>query len=187
MWGRPDRRGVPFVQSTAFAKISFSLRRLALGCLLFWAAAASASDTRLVRHVSDGDTLVLENGEKVRLIGVDTPELSSASRNHDSARRNHLDEKTVEEFAKRAKSFTEGLVEGQAVRLEYDWQRIDKYGRTLAYVYRNEDGLLVNAEIIRQGYGFPIVHFIFKYKDDFRKLGEEARQAGRGMWAAQGS
>ncbi len=116
------------------------------------------------------------------MIGVDTPELSDPSRNLDSARRNRLDAKTVEKFAQRAKTFTGGLVEGQAVRLEYDWQRIDKYGRTLAYVYRADDGLLVNAEIIRQGYGFPIVYFLFNRKDEFRKLGDEARTARRGLW-----
>ena len=116
------------------------------------------------------------------MLGVDTPELSSDLRNRDSARRNRLDEKIVGDFAKRAKAFTENLVEGHSVRLEYDWQRTDKYGRTLAYVYREEDGLLVNAEIIRQGYGFPITHFIFNRKDDFQKLGEEARTAGRGLW-----
>jgi len=147
----------------------------------------SAADTRLVSHVSDGDTLVLENGEKVRLLGVDTPELSSDARNHDSARRNHLDKKTVEDFAKRAKSFTESLVDGRPVRLEYDWQRTDKYGRTLAYVYREEDGLLVNSEIIRQGYGFPIVYFVFDRKEEFRKIGDEARRERRGMWASSNS
>ena len=152
-----------------------------------WAAVASAADTRSVLRVSDGDTLVLENGEKIRLIGVDTPELSNTSRNHDSARRNHLDEKTVGDFAERAKNFTESLVTNHPVRLEYDWQRKDKYGRTLAYVYREEDGLLVNAEIIRQGYGFPIVYFIFNRKDEFRKIGDQARRERRGMWAALSS
>ncbi len=123
----------------------------------------------------------------MRLIGVDTPEFSSTSRNHDSALRNHLDEKVVEDFARHAKSFTKSLINGRQVRLEYDWQRADKYGRTLAYVYRQNDDLLVNAEIIREGYGFPTTNFIFSRKDEFRRLGEEARRARRGMWAAEGS
>lgn len=71
---------------------------------------------------------------------------------------------------------------GKSVRLEYDWQRVDKYGRTLAYVYREEDGLLVNAEIIRLGYGFAYLYFPFKRSDEFRKLGEEARASGNGLW-----
>ena len=108
--------------------------------------------------------------------------MSDASRNNDSARRNNLDRKTVNDFASGAKKFVEGLVEKKEVRLEYDWQRKDKYGRTLAYVYRQEDGLFLNAEIIRQGYGFPIVYFPFKLKGDFEKLRDEARSAHRGLW-----
>ena len=135
-----------------------------------------------MRHVSDGDTLVLSDGRKVRLIGVDTPELSDAARNRQNARRNGLDEKTVNTFARSAKAFTEELIEGKQVRLEYDWQRFDKYGRTLAYVYREEDGLLLNAEIIRQGYGFSYLFFPFKRSVEFQKLAEEARIEGRGLW-----
>lgn len=143
---------------------------------------ADAAETRTVRSVWDGDTLVLESGEKVRLIGVDTPEYSDDKRNRDNARRNKLDETTVRSFAKKAKSFTEELVRGKRVRLEYDWQRTDKYGRTLAYVRRDEDGLFVNAEIIRQGYGFPILHFPFRRSAEFAGLRDEARAAGRGFW-----
>ena len=54
------------------------------------------------------------------------------------------------------------MVEGKKVRLEYDQTRVDKYGRTLAYVYL-EDGTFLNAEIIKQGYGFIRTHFPFKY------------------------
>ena len=126
--------------------------------------------------------MVLENGERVRLIGVDTPEMSDTSRNNDSARRNNLDRKTVNDFASGAKQFVRSLVEGKEVRLEYDWQRMDKYGRTLAYIYRQEDNLFLNAEIIRQGYGFPIVYFPFKLKNDFERLQNEAKSARRGLW-----
>lgn len=146
------------------------------------AAVSAAADVRTVRSVSDGDTLVLANGEKVRLIGVDTPELSDEARNRDTARRNHLDVKTVQAFAKKAKAYTASLVEGRPARLEYDWQRYDKYGRTLAYVYREEDGLFVNAEIIRQGYGLPILYFPFRHKEEFQKLKEDALRSGRGLW-----
>ena len=75
-----------------------------------------------VRRVIDGDTLELDNGEDVRLIGVDTPETKHPK-------------KPVERFGKEATAFTMRLVEGQEVRLAYDQQRKDKYGRTLAYVY----------------------------------------------------
>jgi micrococcal nuclease len=118
----------------------------------------------------------------VRLIGVDTPEMSDASRNRDSARRNKLDEKTVRSYAKKSKAHLDTLLKGKTVRLEYDWQKTDKYGRTLAYVYREPDGLFVNADIIRRGYGFPIVQFAFKHKEEFESLRDEARRESRGLW-----
>ena len=68
------------------------------------------------------------------------------------------------------------------VRLEYDWQRKDKYDRTLAYVYL-EDGTFVNAEIIKQGYGHAYTRFPFKYLEEFREYEKEARENGRGLWA----
>jgi endonuclease YncB( thermonuclease family) len=92
-----------------------------------------------VMRAIDGDTLELSTGEKVRLIGVDTPETKDPR-------------KPVEYFGKEATAFTQRTVAGKRVRLEYDQQRQDKYGRTLAYVYL-ENGAFVNAEIIRQGYG----------------------------------
>jgi micrococcal nuclease len=65
--------------------------------------------------------------------------------------------------------------------MEYDQQRQDKYGRTLAYVFL-EDGTFVNAEIIRQGYGFAYTRFPFTYLEQFRLLEREAREVNRGLW-----
>ncbi len=123
--------------------------------------------TKVIR-VIDGDTLHLTNGEKVRLIGVDTPETR------------HL-QKPVERFGKEAYLFTKKMVEGKEVRLEFDWQRRDKYGRLLAYVYLT-DGAFLNAEIIKQGYGFAYKKYPFKYLDEFGKFEKEARENGRGLW-----
>jgi micrococcal nuclease len=75
----------------------------------------------LVTRMVDGDTLALNTGERVRLIGVDTPEMKHPKR-------------PVEAFGKEATAFTKPMVEGKCVRLEYDQQRQDKYGRILAYV-----------------------------------------------------
>jgi micrococcal nuclease len=124
----------------------------------------------LAARVIDGDTLELASGLKLRLIGVDTPETVHP-------------QKPVEAFGKEASEFTRHMVEGKRVRLEYDWQRSDKYGRTLAYVYL-EDGTFLNAELIRQGYGHAYTRFPFKHLDDFRALEREARQQKRGLWAA---
>jgi micrococcal nuclease len=73
------------------------------------------------------------------------------------------------------------MVEGKAVRLEYDWQSKDKYGRTLAYVYLT-DGTFLNAEIIKQGYGHAYTRFPFKYLERFKQYEKAARQAKMGLW-----
>jgi endonuclease YncB( thermonuclease family) len=127
--------------------------------------------TALVKRAIDGDTLELTSGETVRLIGVDTPETKDPR-------------KPVQYFGKEATAFTQRLVEGKRVRLEYDQQRLDKYGRTLAYVYL-EDSTFVNAEIIKQGYGFAYTRFPFKYLEQFRQLEQDAREAKRGLWKEQ--
>lgn len=132
----------------------------------------AAQDFHLCTRVIDGDTIVVEidnKQEKVRLIGVDTPETVHP-------------EKPVQYFGKEASLFTKNMVEGKKVRLEYDWQRRDKYGRLLAYVYL-EDGTFLNAEIIKQGYGFAYTRFPFKYLEEFRKYEREAREKNRGLWA----
>ena len=87
----------------------------------------------------------------------------------------------VQAAAKEATAYTQRSVEGKRVRLEYDQQRRDKYGRTLAYVYL-DDGTFVNAEIIKQGYGFAYIRFPFKYLEHFRALEREVREAKRGLW-----
>ncbi len=124
---------------------------------------------RCVRVV-DGDTLLLEGDERIRLIGVDTPESVDPRR-------------PVEAFGKEAAAFTRRLAEGRRVRLEFDQERSDRYGRTLAYVYL-EDGTFLNAEIIRQGYGHAYTRFPFRYSEEFRSYEREAREQRRGLWAA---
>ena len=121
-----------------------------------------------VARVIDGDTLLLSNGERVRLIGVDTPEL-------------HHPLKPVQYFAREASEFTRKMVEGKRVRLEYEPRKRDKYGRLLAYVYL-EDGTFLNAEIIKQGYGFAYTKYPFRYLDAFRQYQREAREHERGLW-----
>src|SRR5687767_4907398 len=110
--------------------------------LLITAALAQKGnyDWRTVVRVVDGDTLLLDRKERVRLIGVDTPESVDPRR-------------PVQQFGKEAADFTRRIVQGKRVRLEFDRDREDRYGRTLAYVFL-EDGTLLNAEIVRHGYGF---------------------------------
>ena len=131
----------------------------------------AAADWRRVTRVVDGDTIVLDGGERVRLIGVDTPETVHP-------------QKPVERFGKEASAFTRRLLEGRRVRLAFDQQRRDRYGRTLAYMYL-PDGRLANEEIIRQGYGHAFTKYPFAQAmmERFRAAEREAREAGRGLWA----
>jgi micrococcal nuclease len=124
---------------------------------------------RVCVRVIDGDTIELDGGERVRLIGVDTPETVDPRR-------------PVQYFGREASAFTRRMVEGKAVRLEHDQETLDHYGRTLAYVYL-QDGTFLNAEILRQGYGHAYTRFPFRYQQQFVQLEREARENGRGLWA----
>jgi micrococcal nuclease len=137
----------------------------------------------LVRRAVDGDTLVLESGERVRLIGIDTPELHESDKLYRDAQRTHQDIQTIKALGKRAYDFTRSLVEGKRVSLEFDVERHDKYDRLLAYVYLKEDGTFVNAEIVKQGYASLMTYPPnVKYADLFLKLYREARENRRGLW-----
>jgi endonuclease YncB( thermonuclease family) len=144
-------------------------RLIPLFTLLLFSFPLRAQSWRTVERIVDGDTIVLDGREKVRLIGVDTPETVDPR-------------KPVEYFGKEASEFTRRSAEGKRVRLEYDWQRTDKYGRTLAYVYL-EGGTFLNAEIIKQGYGHAYTQFPFRYMEEFRGYEKQARESGSGLWA----
>ena len=150
---------------------SVGVSSIAGWCLLASALlgfAPASAGAQLVERVVDGDTIVVRGVGRVRLIGVDTPETVSPGR-------------PVEFFGREASAFAKRLLEGRPVRLEYDRERTDRYGRTLAYVHL-EDGTFANAEIVRRGYGHAYTRFPFRYLDRFRRLEREARAAGRGLW-----
>lgn len=90
-----------------------------------------------VKRIVDGDTIQLEDDTKVRLLGINTPEMGN---------RFH----TEEAGGKRAKQWLNAALKGQMVRLETDTERLDKYGRTLAHVF-TQAGVHVNVESVRQG------------------------------------
>jgi len=136
----------------------------------------------LVKRAIDGDTLQLEDGERVRLIGIDTPEMHESDKLYRDSQRTKQDIRTIKELGRRAYAFTKNLVEGKRVSLEFDMEKHDKYGRLLAYVYL-KDGTFVNADIVKQGYAslmtFPPN---VKYADLFLKLYREAGENRRGLW-----
>jgi micrococcal nuclease len=136
----------------------------------------------VVKRAVDGDTLVLESGERVRLIGIDTPELHESNKLYRDSQRTGQDIRTIKELGRRAYEFTKNLVEGKRVSLEFDVEKHDKYGRLLAYVYL-KDGIFVNAEIVRQGYASLMTYPPnVKYADLLVKLYRQARENKRGLW-----
>ncbi len=123
------------------------------------------SDTVRVQRVVDGDTIVLAGGERVRYIGVDTPEVTGSP----------------QLFGPEASEANRRLVEGRQVSLGLDVSDRDRFDRLLRYVY--VDGVMVNAELVREGFATSLVYPPdTRYAVCFSALEEEAREAGRGMW-----
>lgn len=123
----------------------------------------------------DGDTIKVDmNGrsETIRFIGVDTPET-------------HDPRKAVQCFGYAASDYTKELIGRQKVRLDADplGTNRDRYNRLLRYVYL-PDGRLVNAELIKEGYGFAYVSFPFEKSAEFAGYQEAARAAGKGLWSS---
>lgn len=139
-------------------------------------AAALPPDVGVVEWVIDGDTIDIEIGgreERVRLIGIDTPEL-------------HTDSAGAECMAVEARAFTlSQLPAGVEVRLERDVVGRDDYGRLLAYVYRRDDDILINEVIVSGGYARPLtIRPNDAYADRFVAAATAAEAAGLGLWAA---
>jgi len=129
---------------------------------------------RVVRVV-DGDTVRVRldgREEPLRYIGIDTPETKRPNT-------------PVQCFGRRADERNRRLVADRSVRLRFDVERRDRYGRLLAYVYREPDGLFVNAALLREGYAQPLtVPPNVAHGREFSRLAGQARRAGRGLWSA---
>ncbi len=137
----------------------------------------------LVTRVVDGDTLKLENGERLRLIGIDTPEIHESAKLHRDVKRSGNDIRTIKQLGMRSYEFTKRLLEGKRVRLEFDVEKRDKYERLLAYVYL-QDGTFANAEIVKEGYADLMTYPPnVKYADLFLQLYRQAREDKRGLWS----
>jgi micrococcal nuclease len=122
-----------------------------------------------VRWVADGDTVILQDGRHVRYIGIDTPEIA------------HPDQ-AAQPMSYAARAANRRLVEGWRLRLVYDHEKKDRYGRTLAYVYRS-DGLFVNADLVRRG----LAHVLYRFPNTAHaakllSLQRQAMKARKGIW-----
>lgn len=159
------------------------------GCGQKGSAGQPGSDFATVEKITDGDTFsVLFNGrkEKIRLIGIDTPESRKNARAEKQSKEERIDEETIIAMGKAAKEFMLSQIKkGDKVKLEFDAQERDKYGRFLCYVYL-EDGRMLNEVIIKEGYAYPLtIAPNVKYEEKFRDAFRYARENGKGLWAGK--
>ena len=138
--------------------------------LLIFSAAGLAEK---VRYVIDGDTVIMENDVHVRLLGINAPEIDHPKYG-----------RIGEPFGKESADYLRSLLEGHEVRLENGAEPKDRFGRTLAYLYR-DDGLFINRDLVEKGYAETFRKFDFRFKAEFLELEKKARQAKIGMWAGR--
>ena len=138
---------------------------------------SKGDDLNEVVKVVDGDTVIInykDKEERVRLIGVNTPETVDLRRR-------------IECFGHEASAFTKNLLDQRRVKLELDPSQgeRDKYGRLLAYLFL-DSGELVNLKIIEGGYGYEYTyHLPYKYQKEFKEAESQAKAAGLGLWAKE--
>ncbi len=120
----------------------------------------------LVAAVTDGDTIKLEDGRVIRYLGFDAPEEEAC-------------------FSQEAKEMNEKLVLGKKVQLEFDINKMDRFGRYLAYVYLPEEEISVNQFLLKEGAGeFFLDTVNLRHQDLLVQAAEEGHQAKKGLWQA---
>jgi micrococcal nuclease len=151
-------------------KILIPLASITVILLLGIYHALGAGGTYLVMLVYDGDTILLDDHRKIRLIGVDAPEVQSPYRDE-------------EPFGQESKVYLTSLLLNKKVTLTIGDPSKDKYGRTLAYV--NLGDVLVNGRIIHDGWARAYRQFYHPWRDLFIVYEREAKSKRLGMWKNQ--
>ena len=176
---------------------------LMLGVLL--QAGVFAQDTELepinplqgpyvLESITDGDTFRLEGLDPIRLIGIDTPEKRGGKKLDRDAEETGMDKEAIKALGPQASAFTEALLEGQEVYLEYDAQERDVYRRILAYAYiedaegawgyQDKRYTQVNLAVIVAGWAEPLtIPPNVAYADLYQAAAATARADTQGMWA----
>lgn len=144
-------------------------------------------ETFLVKRVIDGDTFELESKERVRMLGIDTPEKYESSKLDKDAGRSGQDKKTLQKLGDLASQYTKKLIEGKRVQLvpEPNYEDKDVYGRLLRYVYL-EDGTFINRKIVEDGYAYAYRKYKISQLDEFIRCENDARANKRGLWGEIG-
>jgi micrococcal nuclease len=143
---------------------------LSVICFLLMTAGYSDAQTWYrVKWVNDGDTIVLTNGQRVRYIGINTPEID-------------YENQKAQPFGYEARSFNKKLVLSQKIRLEFDRERHDRFGRLLAYVFL-PDGSFLNERLLENGLAFYLYRRPnVKYDNRLLKAQQDAMKAQKGLW-----
>ena len=134
------------------------------------------SDLVKIAHVIDGDTVDIDikgRTERVRLIGVNTPETKHPT-------------KPIECFGPEASAYlTQLLPKGTTVRIERDVEARDRYGRMLLYLYLGSNDLFINLDLVARGYGTPMsIEPNTFHRNDFVRAAAQAEAANVGLWKA---
>jgi len=143
-----------------------------------------------VDHIADGDTLTVRSGqnnktkERVRLLGIDAPEASDNEKAARDAARARVSITNIIKHGATATAFMrKKLAPGDSVKIEFDQQRRDRFGRLLGYVYL-KNGKMLNLEMIDNGFAIPMnIAPNNRYKGEFARAAKEAKRLGRGLWA----
>ncbi len=164
-----------------------SLKTLSLVFILaLLSSSLHAQELSIVIKIIDGDTLWVHYGgqrERVRLIGIDTPESKVNTKAKRDAEKTGQDIKTITAMGKRATKYVSSLVKpGDKVTIEFDVLQLDWSGMLLGYVYLS-NGKMLNEEIVKAGYANVItMPPNIKYQDRLLKSLKEARESKWGLW-----
>jgi len=165
---------IEHLNSTFFIRHSsfYSHLRFILSVMFFFLTAAGYSDAHTwykVKWVNDGDTIVLTNGNRVRYIGINAPEID------------HENQK-AEPYGYKARSFNKTVVLSQKIRLEFDRERHDRYGRLLAYIFL-ANGSCLNSQMLENGMAYYLYRRPnVKYEKRLLKKQQAAMKDQKGLW-----
>lgn len=135
-----------------------------------------SEEVMVVKRVVDGDTIELQNGKKLRYIGIDTPETKDP-------------QQKMQCYGQEAYIKNKELVEGKEVRLVKDTSETDRYGRLLRYVYlvpvaTGEAEIFVNEYLVREGYAQAVTFPPdVKFNQYFQELQKKATAENKGLWS----
>lgn len=139
----------------------------------------------LVTKVVDGDTFVLSDKSRVRLLGIDAPEMSASDKMDRDSERSAQDKETIKALGKASARHLKEMIEGKRVLLtkENNYEDKDRYGRLLRYAYL-EDGTFINGKMVEDGYAQVFRTYDVSRKNELLELEKDARENERGLWGS---